>query len=142
MSRGTGDVTRDDVGWHPEHATAPAGGSAAATAAATKAAAIEASPIAAATAFDITYTSVMPWCLRGTVRMRLPVAAKKALRTAGAATQMVGSPTPPQNPPDGMTIDSTFGICLMRIESYVLKLVCSTRPSLMVISSMKSADKP
>ena len=48
--------------------------------------------------------------------MRFPVAAKIALRTAGAATQIVGSPTPPQNPPDGMMIDSTFGISLMRIE--------------------------
>jgi hypothetical protein len=33
-------------------------------------------------------------------RMRLPVAAKIAFSTAGAATQMVGSPTPPQNPPE------------------------------------------
>ena len=49
--------------------------------------------------------------------MRLPVAAKYAFSTAGAATQIVGSPTPPQNPPDGMMIDSTFGICAMRIES-------------------------
>ena len=30
---------------------------------------------------------------------------------------MVGSPTPPQKPPLGITIDSTFGISLMRIES-------------------------
>ncbi len=48
--------------------------------------------------------------------MRLPVAAKMALSTAGAATKIVGSPTPPQKPPDGMMIDSTFGISLMRIE--------------------------
>jgi len=48
--------------------------------------------------------------------MRLPVAAKIALSTAGAATQIVGSPTPPQKPPDGMMIDSTFGISAMRIE--------------------------
>ena len=54
--------------------------------------------------------------------MRLPVAAKKAFRTAGAATQIVGSPTPPQNPPDGMMIDSTFGICAIRIESYVVEV--------------------
>ena len=42
--------------------------------------------------------------------MRLPVAAKIAFSTAGAATAMVGSPTPPQNPPDAMMMDSTFGI--------------------------------
>ena len=33
--------------------------------------------------------------------MRLPVAAKIAFSTAGAATAIVGSPTPPQKPPDG-----------------------------------------
>src|SRR5262245_61389581 len=63
------------------------------------------------------YTIVRPWFLSGNVRMRLPVAAKYALSTAGAATQIVSSPTPPQNPPDGMTIDSTLGICAMRMES-------------------------
>jgi len=63
------------------------------------------------------YTIWTPWFFSGNVRIRLPVAAKNALRTAGAATQIVGSPTPPQNPPDGMMIDSTFGICAIRIES-------------------------
>src|SRR5262245_59472892 len=48
----------------------------------------------------------MSWFLSGIARMRLPVAAKNALSTAGAATKMVGSPTPPQKPPDGMMIDS------------------------------------
>ncbi len=110
--RGTGDVTRDEVGWQPEHETAPAGGSAQAT----RAAAIEPSPIAAATAFRTAYTIWMLWFFSGNVRMRLPVAAKYALRTAGAATQIVGSPTPPQKPPDGMRIVSTFGICAIRIE--------------------------
>ncbi len=65
----------------------------------------------------IVYTSVMPWFFSGTVRRRFPVAAKNALRTAGAATQIVGSPTPPQKPPDGMMIVSTFGIWAIRIES-------------------------
>ena len=32
--------------------------------------------------------------------MRLPVAAKIAFSTAGAATAIVGSPTPPQKPPE------------------------------------------
>jgi hypothetical protein len=54
--------------------------------------------------------------LSGTERNLRPVAAKNAFSTAGAATQMVGSPTPPQKPPEGMTIDSTLGICAMRIE--------------------------
>jgi hypothetical protein len=33
--------------------------------------------------------------LSGRLRMGLPVAAKTALSTAGATTQIVGSPTPP-----------------------------------------------
>src|SRR5262245_25486964 len=88
------------------------------------------------------YTIVRPWVLSGNVRMRLPVAAKYALSTAGAATQMVGSPTPPQKPPDGMMIDSTFGICAIFIESYVLKFVCSMAPFFTVHSSMKTAERP
>jgi hypothetical protein len=34
--------------------------------------------------------------LSGRLRIGLPVAAKTALSTAGATTQIVGSPTPPQ----------------------------------------------
>src|SRR5207244_7983438 len=63
-SRGTGDVTRVEAGWQPEHDAAPAGGSADATAAA----AIEAIPIAAARVLPIVYTSVMPWFFSGNVR--------------------------------------------------------------------------
>src|SRR5262249_44194919 len=76
------------------------------------------------------------WFLSGNERMRWSVALKYALSTAGAATQIVGSPTPPQAPvpPDGMTIDSTFGISAMRIELYSWKLVCSMRPFLTVHS--------
>ena len=58
----------------------------------------------------------MSWFFSGTERMRLPVAAKNALSTEGAATKMVGSPTPPQKSLDGITIASTLGISLMRIE--------------------------
>jgi len=47
-------------------------------------------------------------CLRGNDRIRFPVAANTALSTAGAATLMVGSPTPPQKSPDGMTMASTL----------------------------------
>src|SRR5438552_4189919 len=83
----------------------------------------------------------MLWFFSGNERMRWPVAAKIALSTAGAATQIVGSPTPPQKPPDGMMIDSTFGICASRIESYMLKLVCSMWPSLTVHSCMNTPDR-
>ena len=55
------------------------------------------------------------WCLSGSWRMRLPVAAKIAFSTAGAATAIVGSPTPPQKPPDGMTMVSTTGISSIRM---------------------------
>ena len=42
------------------------------------------------------HASVMFWFFSGNDRMRLPVAAKIALSTAGAATKIVGSPTPPR----------------------------------------------
>jgi hypothetical protein len=69
-----------------------------------------------AAAAPIDHANEMSWFLSGTERMRLPVAAKNALSTAGAATKIVGSPTPPQKSPDGMMIDSTLGISLIRIE--------------------------
>jgi len=72
---------------------------------------------AAAAAARFRYANEMLWLLSGSERMRWPVAAKYALSTAGAATQIVGSPTPPQKPPDGMRIVSTFGISAMRITS-------------------------
>src|SRR6516165_3000299 len=59
----------------------------------------------------------MLWFLSGNERMRWLVALKNALSTAGAATATVGSPTPPQNPPDGMMIVSTLGIWASRIIS-------------------------
>src|SRR5215471_15366023 len=70
-------------------------------------------PLAAA---SLHHANEMLWFFSGNERMRLPVAAKYALSTAGAATQIVGSPTPPQKPPDAMRIVSTFGISAMRIE--------------------------
>src|SRR5215467_8529754 len=90
----------------------------------------------------IAYTSWMPWFFNGTERRRLPVALKNAFSTAGAATQIVGSPTPPQTSPEGMMIDSTLGICAIRIESKLWKFSCTMRPSLTVHSSKNSADKP
>src|SRR6266481_6172669 len=59
---------------------------------------------------------LMPSCINGIERSRLPVAAKIALSTAGAATDTVGSPTPPQKPPEGMTMTSTLGISRIRSE--------------------------
>ena len=53
-------------------------------------------------------------CLSGKSRTRLPVAAKIAFSTAGAATAIVGSPTPPQKPPDCRMMVSTFGISFIR----------------------------
>lgn len=55
-------------------------------------------------------------CFNGNSRIRLPVAAKIAFRTAGAATETVGSPMPPQKSPDGITIVSTFGISTINID--------------------------
>jgi hypothetical protein len=46
------------------------------------------------TAASASYTSFT--FLSGRLRIGLPVAAKTALSTAGATTQIVGSPTPPQ----------------------------------------------
>jgi len=56
------------------------------------------------------------WFFSGNERIRLPVALKNALSTAGAATQIVGSPTPPQKPSLGMMTASTFGMSAMRID--------------------------
>src|SRR5688572_11374862 len=89
------------------------------------------------------HTSSIPWFLSGTSRRRLPVALKKAFITAGAATQMVGSPMPPHTlPPPWMMIVSTFGIWAMRIDGKVWKLSSAMRPSLTVFSCMNSADRP
>ena len=47
----------------------------------------------------------------------IAVAAPAVLNAIFAATAMVGSPTPPQKPPDGMTMVSTFGMPLSRMQS-------------------------
>ncbi len=59
--------------------------------------------------------SVSPWFFKGSERTRLPVAAKIALQTAGAIDAWPGSPTPPQNPPEGASTTSTCGISRRRI---------------------------
>ena len=48
--------------------------------------------------FVLAYAIEMSWFFSGNERMRLPVALKYAFITAGAATQMVGSPMPPHGP--------------------------------------------
>ena len=55
-------------------------------------------------AVPIRHAIAILWFFSGNERMRLPVALKYALSTAGAATQIVGSPMPPQGslPPDDM----------------------------------------
>ncbi len=63
------------------------------------------------------YANRRSWFFSGNDRIRRPVAAKIAFNTAGAATKMVGSPTPPQNPPEGTKTHSTFGMLAIRIES-------------------------
>jgi len=60
-------------------------------------------------------TNVSPWFFKGSERTRLPVAAKIALQTAGAIDAWPGSPTPPQNPPEGASTTSTLGISRRRI---------------------------
>src|SRR5262249_43729244 len=89
-----------------------------------------------AAATQVSHAIWMLWFFSGNERMRWPVALKNALSTAGAAPQLVGSPTPPQGslPPDGLRIDSPLGFSAMRIELYLSKLVCSMRPSLTVHS--------
>jgi len=59
--------------------------------------------------------NVSPWFFKGSERTRLPVAAKIALQTAGAIDAWPGSPTPPQNPPEGASTTSTLGISRSRI---------------------------
>jgi len=61
------------------------------------------------------YASVRPWFFNGSERIRLPVAAKIALHTAGAIDAWPGSPTPPQKPPVGAITISTLGISRRRI---------------------------
>jgi hypothetical protein len=123
--RGIADDAAPCAAWQPEHEVAPGGGADAASAGLTDAITSVAISTFIATDPDrcanrraaSRYAKVMSCFFSGTERIRLPVAAKNALSTAGAATQIVGSPTPPQNPPDGIRIDSTFGISLSVIDS-------------------------
>ena len=89
------------------HASVPAGKDSAATLADNQAMA------AAFMCYEEAYARFSECCFSGSSRMRCPVAAKIAFSTAGAATAMVGSPTPPQKPPEGITMVSTLGMCRM-----------------------------
>ena len=116
------------AGWQPEHAAAPGGASAGPAA---KAGPIDARRRTAAVSKRVRVMSkhsaeggrrsaariqtfFKSWFFSGSERMRLPVAAKIALHSAGATTATGGSPTPPQKPPLGTMTVSTLGICASR----------------------------
>jgi hypothetical protein len=123
--RGTGVCIAALGGWHPEQELAPGGASAAAALAGPARATSKADlaiacrntvpPLPAAERRQTRQVDFRSWFINGSERMRLPVAAKIALSTAGAATAIVGSPTPPQKSPVGMMTTSTFGISSIRI---------------------------
>jgi hypothetical protein len=123
--RGTGVCTAAFAAWHPEQELAPGGASAAAALAGpardmSKANTVIAcrntvKPLPAAESRQARQLDFRSWFISGSERMRLPVAAKIALSTAGAATAIVGSPTPPQKSPLGTMTTSTFGISSIRI---------------------------
>ena len=72
----------------------------------------------------------------------MPVAAGIAFSTAGATTQIVGSPTPPQKSYVGTITVSTFGMSASRRISYVWKFVSAIRPFSTVTRRRASALKP
>jgi len=75
-----------------------------------------AAPAARATPPIMGFARAQPRSLffTGSTRMRLPVAAKIALHSAGATGGTGGSPTPPQKPPLGTITVSTGGASAMR----------------------------
>jgi hypothetical protein len=70
----------------------------------------------------------------GSFRRRLPVAAKMALTTAGTMAEIPALPVPPGGSELWTMWTSMAGASFMRSIWYVSKFVCSTRPSLRVIS--------
>ncbi len=114
--RGTGVCTSALAAWQPEHDLAPGGASTAAALTVPPNDASNTKPrIACRSTAQTRQADFRSWFINGSERMRLPVAAKIALSTAGAATEIVGSPTPPQKSPVGMMTTSTFGISSIRI---------------------------
>ena len=72
--------------------------------------------------------------MSGSERMRLPVAAKMALHTAGVSGRMAGSPCPPQKPPLGTSKVSTLGISDICGSRKSWKFDSVMRPSFTVFS--------
>jgi hypothetical protein len=66
---------------------------------------------------------------------------KIAFSTAGAATAIVGSPTPPQKPPDG-TIVSTAGISSMRHRLIGVEVLLLDAATLDGALAIEQADRP
>src|SRR5260370_12305986 len=95
-----------------------------------------------ASATSLHHANETLWVLSGTDRIRLPVAAKNALSTAGAAPKIVGSPTPPQNPPGGMVIGFALGISPIGIHVLGSVVVCSMPPSFTVDSPYNKSGRP
>ncbi len=123
--RTTGVGTAALAEWQPEQELAPGGASDATALADPARETNRANPrivcrntvsaFAAAERSPIGQVELKSWFISGSERIRLPVAAKIALSTAGAATAIVGSPTPPQKSPLGMMTTSTLGISSIRI---------------------------
>src|SRR6266700_1940370 len=78
----------------------------------------------------------------GSVRMRLPVAAKTALASAGAVTAVPGSPIPPGASLLRTRCTSIAGVSLIRSTRTLWKFDCSTRPFLSVTSPHNAPPMP
>src|SRR5882672_891969 len=125
LRRGTGVATPAVAGWQPLQDDAPGGASAAGamllTASMTVAANIRmwtmdhlAFPSGGQSRQYAGQAFLRSWFFNGNDRMRLPVAAKIALQSAGATTDTGCSPQPLQKPPLGASTHSTLGISAMR----------------------------
>src|SRR5207244_204644 len=83
----------------------------------------------------VSYAHLYPCFDNGSERMRVPVAEKIALQTAGMIGGSAGSPSPVGALFVAMNCTSiSGGACAMRTGGNWLKLLCTTRPRSMVIS--------
>src|SRR5216684_4816387 len=78
----------------------------------------------------------------GSLRMRLPVAAKTALARAGAVTAVPGSPIPPGASKLRTRCTSIVGVSFIRSTRTSWKFDCSTRPFLSVTSPYRAPLMP
>ena len=78
-------------------------------------------------------TNRTPPSSSGVLRMRFPVSANTAFASAGATGGVPTSPMPPGFPPDCSNSTCTFGTSDPRGNWKLWKLLCSTRPFLIVI---------